>query len=314
MTTVAYRGRFAPSPTGDLHFGSLVAALGSYLDARAVGGEWLLRLEDIDAARCVPGAADRILQTLDALGFTWDGAVIKQSERRDFYVHLLEQLRQKNAVYPCTCSRKKLMQAATPRGVDGSPHYPGWCRDGIQAHGARAAWRLRVEAVEVAIHDRIQGLIKQQLAESVGDFVLRRADGLIAYQLAVVADDAAQGITDIVRGADLLDSTPRQVWLQRCLGLPSPRYAHLPVAVNAAGEKLSKQTRAPAVPYPGEPASACLVAALRFLGQPVPEALARATRSEFWTWAMAHWSMDAVPRQRSGAANQGGEQTNQLIT
>lgn len=312
MRSIVYRGRFAPSPTGPLHFGSLVAALGSYLDARSIGGEWLLRLEDSDSERSVPGAADQILHTLEALGFTWDGAVLKQSERRDVYEHVLTELRRKNLIYRCTCSRKKQLQFAHALGVDGSPIYPGWCRNNALPHNGTGAWRLRVTDMAISINDRIQGTITQVLADCVGDFVLQRADGLIAYQLAVVADDAAQGITDIVRGADLLDSTPRQVWLQRCLGMPQARYAHLPIACSAVGDKLSKQTWAPAIqPQAG---TALLVAASRFLGQTVPEDLRHASLSDFWAWAIPHWSIEAVPRLRSRTVDPSHSHTNQLIT
>ncbi|HEX6734222.1 MAG TPA: tRNA glutamyl-Q(34) synthetase GluQRS [Azonexus sp.] len=293
----AYRGRFAPSPTGPLHFGSLVAAVGSYLDARSQGGEWLLRMEDVDTPRNVPGAAGQILATLEAFGFAWDGSVLWQSARGEAYGAALERLRAAGLAYACGCSRKEIADSATRPAVDGGLAYPGTCRAGLAPGRAARAWRLRVDARETAFVDRLQGVLCQRLEHDVGDFVLRRADGLFAYQLAVVVDDASQGITDIVRGADLLASTPRQIWLQQCLGYPQPRYAHLPVAANAAGEKLSKQTLAPALE--SGRAAAELVRALAFLGQAVPADLARAQPADVWAWAREHWRFAAIPRQRS---------------
>ncbi|MCL2344306.1 MAG: tRNA glutamyl-Q(34) synthetase GluQRS [Desulfobulbus sp.] len=292
-----YRGRFAPSPTGPLHFGSLVAAVGSALDARSQGGEWLLRMEDVDTPRNVPGAADDILRTLAAFGFEWDGPVLWQSRRRDAYAAALEHLCQAGWAYACACSRKEIADSATRPAVDGGLAYPGTCRNGLPPGRAARAWRLRVTDEETAFTDRVQGRQTQRLERDVGDFVLRRADGLFAYQLAVVVDDAWQGVTDIVRGADLLDSTPRQIGLQRCLGYPQPRYAHLPVAANAAGEKLSKQTRAPVLDR--NRAAAELVRALHFLGQRAPVELALSRPAEVWDWARQHWDFTALPRQRS---------------
>lgn len=290
-----YRGRFAPSPTGPLHFGSLVAAVGSYLDARSRGGEWLLRMEDVDTPRNVPGAADDILRTLEIFGFEWDGVVLWQSRRGEAYAAALERLRLAGLAYPCACSRKEIADSAARPAVDGGFAYPGTCRDGLPPGRVARAWRLRVMDEETAFIDRLQGRQAQRLERDIGDFVLRRADGLFAYQLAVIVDDAWQGVTDIVRGADLLASTPRQIWLQRCLGYPQPRYAHLPVAANAAGEKLSKQTRAPALD--GSRVAAELVRALRFLGQAVPDELASSRPAEVWRWARQHWDFAALPRQ-----------------
>ncbi len=292
-----YRGRFAPSPTGPLHFGSLVAAVGSYLDARTQGGEWLLRMEDVDRPRNVPGAAEQILATLEAFDFTWDGPVLWQSQRDAAYGEALDSLRRDGRAYPCACSRKEIADSATRPAVDGGLAYPGTCRDGLPPGRVERAWRLRVETAETAFVDRLQGRMAQFLEHDVGDFVLRRADGLFAYQLAVVVDDAAQGITDIVRGADLLDSTPRQIWLQQCLGYLQPRYAHLPVAANASGEKLSKQTLAPALE--AGRAAAELVRALHFLGQPAPAELGRGRPADVWSWAREHWQFAAIPRQRA---------------
>jgi glutamyl-Q tRNA(Asp) synthetase len=226
-----YRGRFAPSPTGPLHFGSLVAALGSYLDARAHGGEWLVRMEDLDTPRVVPGAADDILRTLERFGLQWDGPVLYQSSRIEAYEAALENLRARGLVFPCICSRK-----------DVGERYPGTCRKG--AKPGRTSWRFQAGPATVAFVDRRLGTQSQNVEEYVGDFVLKRADGVFTYQMAVVVDDAFQGITHVVRGEDLLDSTPRQILLQRALGYPQPDYLHLPVVLNEAGQKLSKQTGA----------------------------------------------------------------------
>lgn len=289
-----YRGRFAPSPTGNLHFGSLIAATASYLDARAQDGDWLVRIEDVDSERCLPGAADEILRTLDSFGFQWDGAVIWQTQRNEAYEAALALLRDKQLAYPCACSRKEIAAQARHQAVDGGLVYPGTCRQGLTPGAQARAWRLRTNNRPVTFRDSVQGQISQRLEDEVGDFVLRRADGLFAYQLAVVVDDHFQGITDVVRGADLLASTPRQIFLQQCLGYPTPRYAHLPVATNNAGEKWSKQTLAPALNK--EQAAAELVRALTFLGQAVPAELARSSVSEVWHWALTHVAFAAIPR------------------
>lgn len=291
---MTYRGRFAPSPTGPLHFGSLVAAVGSYLDARQQGGEWLVRMEDIDTPRNVPGAAEQILAALERFGFEWDGPVLWQSTRLDAYTAALDCLQQRGVLYACACSRKEIADSASRPAIDGGLAYPGTCRNGLPPGRAARAWRLRVDEREISFVDRVQGRIAQSLERDVGDFVLRRADGLFAYQLAVTVDDNFQGISDIVRGADLLASTPRQIWLQQLLGYAEPRYAHLPVVCNAAGEKLSKQTLAPALDLAS--ASPQLCAALAFLGQAVPEELARTSVPEVWQWAMENWRFEAIPR------------------
>lgn len=291
-----HRGRFAPSPTGPLHFGSLVAAVGSYLAARHAGGEWLLRIEDVDEPRCRPDAAGQILSTLETFGFEWDGPVLVQSDRRERYQAALEQLKGAGLVFPCACTRRELADSSL-LAVDGGQRYPGTCRDGLPPGRPARAWRLRVDDEEISFDDGIQGRVSQQLARDVGDFVLLRADGYFAYQLAVVVDDADQGITHVVRGADLLESTPRQIWLQRCLGVTTPAYAHLPVVVNAEGEKLSKQTLA--APVDGIHAYRTLARALVFLGQQLPTDLAAADVAELWAWAIAHWNEAKVPRLRS---------------
>ena len=292
-----YRGRFAPSPTGPLHFGSLVAALASYLDARAHGGQWLLRIEDIDAPRTVPGAADAILRTLAGFGFEWDSEVLVQSDRLDVYHAALVRLQLDGDVYPCACSRSEIALASSSRSVDGGLVYPGTCRGGLAEGRAARAWRLRLPDQVLRFVDRIQGEVRQNPQREVGDCVLLRADGQYAYQLAVVVDDGAQGVNAVVRGVDLLDSTARQIWLQQRLGLPTPSYAHLPVVVNAAGEKLSKQTRAAAVD--AAQGSALLARALQFLGHPVPSSMQDAPLAEFWRWAIGAWSMTRVPALRA---------------
>ncbi len=292
-----YRGRFAPSPTGPLHFGSLVTAVGSYLDARANDGEWLLRIEDVDQPRALPGAADDIQRTLEALAFEWDGEVLIQSRRLDLYRAALTRLQVDGQVYPCACSRREIAACSPPPAVDGGLVYPGSCRAGLAAGRAARAWRMRVPECEIRFDDRVQGTLRQDLARAVGDFILLRADGQYAYQLAVVVDDAAQGVNSVVRGADLLDSTARQIWLQQGLALPTPSYAHLPVVSNAAGEKLSKQTRAAAVDAAA--GSTLLAAALNFLGHPVPAEIRSGALRDFWSWAVASWSIQRVPVQRS---------------
>ena len=289
---ITYRGRFAPSPTGPLHFGSLVAAAGSFLEARTRGGQWLLRMEDVDAPRCSAAAAAVILRALEAFGFDWDGEVVWQSRRTQAYAAALERLKAVGRVFPCACTRKELADSAI--APDGAAIYPGTCRHGLPAGRVARAWRVAVGDARVSFEDAIQGRITSDLAGEAGDFILLRADGLFAYQLAVVVDDSDAGITHVVRGADLLASTARQVFLQQCLGLPTPAYAHLPVAVNAAGEKLSKQTRA--APIDVSQPGPTLIAALDFLGQRPPSRLAGAAVAEIWAWARENWRIDRVPR------------------
>jgi len=280
-----YRGRFAPSPTGPLHFGSLVAAVGSYLDARHHHGIWLVRMEDLDTPRCVPGAADDILRTLDAFGLHSDEPVIYQSQRTAAYDEALQRLQDIGVAYPCCCTRKEISDSAL-LGIEGAV-YPGTCRHGIPAGREGRAWRVRTDNKTIGFDDALQGRISQHLESEVGDFVVKRADGLFAYQLAVVVDDAHQGITHVVRGADLLASTPRQIHLQGLLGLPTPHYMHLPVAVNETGEKLSKQTLAEAVDT-AQPVAA-LWCALSFLRQYPPQALRKNSLEALWTWARQNW-------------------------
>ena len=292
---MTYVGRFAPSPTGPLHFGSLVAAVASWLDARAAGGRWLVRIEDVDTTRTVRGAADEILRTLEAAGLQWDGEVVQQSERTALYEAALERLRAAGLTYRCRCSRKEIADSGLI-GLEGAI-YPGTCRELRLAPVHRTAERMRAPAEPIAFDDRVQGRVGHDVAREVGDFVLRRRDGLHAYQLAVVVDDADQGITDVVRGADLLWSTPRQVALQHALGFATPRYLHVPVATNDRGEKLSKQTLAAGVHGAQLPES--IAAALSFLGQPDPGT--RDPRAMLAT-AARHWESSRIPNVASRPA------------
>ena len=286
----AAAGRFAPSPTGPLHFGSLVAALGSYLEARARNGRWRVRMEDVDVPRCKPEHADGILRTLEAFGFEWDDEVMVQSTRTGRYREVLDALQRQGAAYPCACTRSELVGAVT--GVDGAPVYPGTCRSGLPAGRSARAWRLQLDGT-IDFDDLVQGRQRQDLPRDVGDCVLLRADGYFAYQLAVVVDDADQGIDHVVRGADLIHSTARQIVLQHLLGVPAPAYAHLPVAVDASGAKLSKQTLA--APVDARTPAPALFAAALFLGQNPPAECRLAGVDFFWSWAWAHWRLDRVP-------------------
>jgi glutamyl-Q tRNA(Asp) synthetase len=298
-TTVSspYIGRFAPSPTGPLHAGSLVAALASYLDARANGGRWLIRIEDIDEGRAVPGAAETILEQLAWLGMHSDGEILWQSRRKARYQAARERLAEH--VYGCGCNRREIADSRLGVGPDGAAIYPGTCRHGLAPGREARSLRLRVPeagADLVGFTDRFAGWQEQRLALESGDFVLKRADGYWAYQLAVVVDDAEQGVTDVVRGADLLDSTPRQIYLQRLLGVPTPRYLHVPVVRNANGEKLSKQTGAlPILPgahgHSEEAAVAALQQAAGFLGlRLAAPAASIASLAAFWQEAVPAWA------------------------
>lgn len=284
-----YVGRFAPSPTGPLHFGSLVAAVASYCDAKSNHGQWLLRIEDLDKPREVKGAAEAILDCLEAYGFMWDGSICYQSQQTEYYEKALLQLQQ--WVYPCTCTRKEIADSSARQGIEGFI-YPGTCLHQPIKAQAPIAWRVKTNNFTDTFTDGIQGVLRQNLATDIGDFILKRADGLFAYQLAVVVDDAMQGITHIVRGADLLYSTARQRYLQQLLQLPAVQYAHIPVVMNSQGEKLSKQTLAPAIS--AQHASQQLYAALVFLKQSPPPNLAQASIQDVWTWAIAHWQLHAV--------------------
>lgn len=274
-------GRFAPSPSGPLHFGSLVAALGSFLAARSQGGRWLVRIEDLDPPRVQAGAISSILRSLDAHGLHWDGEILYQSQRFPAYQAALEQLQQAKLVYPCSCTRKELA-VCSPTTI-----YPGLCRHRPRHPQRPCALRLRVIDGIWHFNDAIYGYYQQNLLKEVGDFVLKRSDGLFAYQLAVVVDDAYQGVTQVVRGADLLDSTPRQLWLHDCLRLPHPHYAHLPLALSSNGEKLGKSTHAPALDE--QYTRLNLLKALRFLQQPLMEATELDSVEELLASAIAHW-------------------------
>lgn len=285
MSTVPVIGRFAPSPTGDLHFGSLISAVGSYLEAKTAGGDWLLRIEDLDPPREVAGSASRIISDLQNLGMQPDGQVLYQSSRFDAYQVHVNRLLEAGLAYPCACTRKDL----PPSGI-----YPGTCRDGISDGKEPRATRFRVTDKICEFTDKVQGRITESPARSIGDFIIHRADGLYAYQLAVVVDDDFQGISQVVRGADLLDSTCRQLFLQEALGLKLPEYMHLPLALSADGRKLSKRVQADPVKHQ-DPAFA-VAAALDFLGQQPPAGLAL---GPLWDWALGHWNSDLIPRQKA---------------
>jgi len=291
-----YRGRFAPSPSGRLHFGSLVAAVGSYLDARHCQGEWLLRIEDIDPPREKPGATDSILATLEAFGFEWDGEILYQSNafRAKAYQQALEQLSEQGMTYLCACTRKQINETGT-MGVEGRI-YPGTCRNSPPSGRSARTTRICTDDYGIGFQDLVCGPVQQNIFSESGDFIVRRADGLIAYQLAVVVDDAFQRISRVVRGADLLLSTPRQIYLQQRLNLPTPTYAHLPLVRDTAGRKLSKQSLAQ--PVNNEDPLPALLAAWRFLGQALPEDQPESL-GEFWPWATASWDISRVPADLS---------------
>lgn len=289
-----YRGRFAPTPSGPLHLGSLLTALASWLDARVAGGDWLLRIDDLDAPRCPPGAADLILRQLESHGLHWDETPRRQSEHVEAYEQAYEQLRQSQRVYACGCTRATLAAESRP-GPDG-PVYSGRCRETATARtGPSTSSRLRLAPQRTELDDPVQGLLVRNVATEIGDFVLRRADGLIGYQLACVIDEAAQGITQVLRGADLIGSSLRQRLLQAELGLPSPAYLHLPVLTEADGRKLSKQNGASALD--SEQARDNLERCLRLLGQvPPPAGL---PTHELLQHALQHWQRARIPRQYS---------------
>jgi glutamyl-Q tRNA(Asp) synthetase len=287
-----YVGRFAPSPTGPLHFGSLLGALASFLDARAQNGRWLVRIEDIDPQREVAGASAAILNCLQDHGLQWDGEIFYQNQRGDCYRAAIEQLLAAKLAFYCTCSRTEL--------ADNGGIYTGHCRHCHLPPNAPYAVRVLVDASDIEFSDAIQGPVHQNMARAIGDFVVFRKEGLAAYQLAVVIDDAAQGVTHIVRGSDLLDSTARQIFLQRQLKLPTPHYAHIPVIANNAGQKLSKQTLATALDSATAPQN--LLAALEFLKQPLPDAAHRTSIEKILGWAVTHWQLNRIPRQLQRSA------------
>ncbi len=277
-----YVGRFAPSPTGPLHFGSLLAAVASYLQAKSQSGRWILRVEDIDPPRQQDGAIEEILTALECYGFEWDGPVIYQSDNAERHQQIVAELRAAGLAYPCSCSRRDLATASQgPLGAI----YPGTCRNGCQ--GDEFAIRVRTNDAAIEFVDVVQGTQCQHLESESGDFVILRRDSLIAYHLAVVADDFDQRITEVVRGIDLLDSTPRQIHLQRLLDYPTPAYLHIPIAENAAGQKLSKLTGTPAIPLAD--VGPTLVLALEALGQQPPPELAMSSLQDIWIWSFKHW-------------------------
>jgi glutamyl-Q tRNA(Asp) synthetase len=269
-----------------LHLGSLYTAVASFLDARAHHGRWLLRIEDIDRPREVAGSAERILLTLRAFGMEWDGEAVRQSDRLDLYEAALRSLQARNLTFECSCSRLQL---------EDETRYPGTCRVHPAMSGASTATRLRVEPASICFTDRIQGMYRQDIAAAVGDIILKRRDRVIAYVLAVVVDDAAQGVTHIVRGADLLDNTPRQIYLQRELGLPLPIYAHVPVLTESDGSKLAKSRRS--VQLDAAKVLPQLSAVFSMLGLPAPKSLWRAPLAEIWHWAIAQWDIKNVPKR-----------------
>jgi glutamyl-Q tRNA(Asp) synthetase len=281
-----YVGRFAPTPSGDLHLGSLYAAAASFLDARAHGGRWLVRMEDLDRPREVAGSADRILRTLRAFGLEWDGEAVRQRDRTELYVAALESLRARDLTFECSCSRSQL---------EDENRYPGTCRERAAATGAPTATRLKVDRGSIVFSDRIQGIYRQDVAVAVGDVILKRRDQVFAYLLAVVVDDAEQGVTHIVRGADLLDNTPRQIYLQECLSLPRPEYAHVPVLTESDDSKLAKSRRSVSV----DPAAALpqLLSVFSMLGLAAPPTLARGTLAEAWDWAIGNWAIKRIPKR-----------------
>ena len=297
--STGYRGRFAPSPTGPLHFGSLLAAVASYLQARAAGGQWLLRIEDIDPPREVPGAAEDIVDTLARFGFEWDEEVVYQSQRIDIYREVLHRLASDGACYRCVCSRKTVQEAIAMRG--GPPGvYPGTCLTTPPPDDALGNWRLATAGVSVEFDDRLQGTQRVRFGKDQGDFVVWRKDDLPSYQLAVTVDDALQHITEIVRGHDLLHETAGQHLLRERLGYPRPATAHIPVLLNEAGEKLSKQTGATALDAARVAQQLC--SALRLLGLAVPAALDGGNTAEIWTWAIEHWSFKPLLNKQSFSA------------
>lgn len=290
--TPRYCGRFAPTPSGPLHFGSMIAAIGSFCDARAHDGTWHVRIDDIDTPRVVSGVAEEILRTLEAFALEWDGRPVYESSNIDAYHSALHLLRACAPVFACACSRREISDNARS-GPEG-PVYPGTCRNGPRPGGKVRSLRLRVDdGTTIDFTDALRGRISQDLASEVGDFVVYRSDGIFSYHLACVVGDAHQNITHVVRGADLVESTPRQIHLQRLLGLPVPRYLHLPIATNDRGEKLSKQTRASPVDTsrPGQ----TIYSVLRFLGQQPPAELANWPARKAMDWAVKAWRREQLP-------------------
>jgi len=290
-----YRGRFAPSPAGTLHFGSLITAVGSYLEAKSHNGEWLVRIENLDKPREIPAASYKILRSLEILGMEWDHEVIYQDQRKDIYENVLSMLNKRGLTYPCTCTRKEISNSSIT-GISGQI-YAGTCQSNVQNKDHLGAVRIKTDNNLIEFEDSLHGLINQRLESETGDFILRRSDKIYAYQLAVVIDDAAQGITNVVRGADLLNSTPRQIYLQKLLGYSTPKYMHLPVAVNNHGEKLSKQTKAAHLDV-SNPVKQ-LIEAVNFLGQEPPIELLKDNVLSFWKWAFINWNPEKIHKKLS---------------
>ena len=285
-----YRGRFAPSPSGELHFGSLIAAVASYLQARSSNGEWLIRIEDIDENRTVKQSDLHILRTLEQFGFEWDSEVIYQSQRKKLYQDYLDVLIEQDLIFACECSRNQLRQHAEKHGQ--TLAYPGTCRNRQLSIQKPYALRCRISDQKLSFTDQIQGKLTVNLARDCGDFIVKRRDGFFAYQLVVVIDDAEQGITDIVRGADLLDSTPQQIYLQQCLILPRLTYAHLPIAMHNNGKKLSKSHQDLAVRHQSQ--GQILSSVLDYLEQSPPTDLALNSIADIWTWAIENWDLRKI--------------------
>jgi len=284
-----YKGRFAPSPTGAVHFGTLLAAVGSYLQAKKNNGEWLIRMEDVDLTRKVEGTDTDILHTLEAFGFEWQGEVLYQSAQNEYYEEALQQLIEQSLVFPCTCTRKQLAET-------GSDIYPGSCRNHKLPEKAEHALRVFAQNIDIKFNDAIMGEQSQNMAQQCGDFIIKRRDDLFAYQLAVVVDDAMQGITEIVRGADLLDSTPRQIYLQQLLGYATPAYCHLPLAVDNNGNKISKSEGAAKIDIKNKEKLLCKT--LNFLGQKPPTELSDCSINNIWQWAINNWDINTVPHNK----------------
>jgi len=287
-----YRGRFAPSPTGPLHIGSLVSAVASYCEAKSRQGLWLLRIEDLDPPREIKGATHSIISTLEKFGFEWDEDILYQSKRTDLYLDTIDALKQEGQIYSCQCSRAEIKKTGTPTpfGI----RYAGTCLKKTLEEVRAKSIRIKVPDEIIQFKDRIQGNYQQNLQQDIGDFIIKRADGEIAYQLAVTVDDAQQNITDIVRGSDLLDSTPRQIYLQRLLNYRQPGYAHVPVIVNKRNEKLSKQTYAK--PVDPSQSSLTLFQCLCYLGQNPPDLLQHASQNEIWAWAIGNWQLQNITK------------------
>ena len=283
---IIYRGRFAPSPTGAVHFGTLIAAVGSFLQAKKNDGEWLIRIEDVDTTRTIDCSDKEILNTLEVFGFEWDGEIIYQSYQTEHYQQALEQLISQSLVFPCSCSRKKLAES-------NSDIYPGTCRAKILPEPGEYAFRLIANDTTVEFNDIVMGKQSQNIKHKCGDFVIKRRDNLFAYQLAVVVDDARQNITEIVRGSDLLDSTPRQIYLQQLLGYTTPGYCHLPLAVDDDGNKISKSEGGASVEIKYKEKLLCK--SLAFLGQNPPGDLSDSSINDIWKWSIENWDVSLVP-------------------